>query len=83
VRRRQPPKPCRAVARQDLESDAAHEAFLFPLRPSGGRGRGPSHSDGRVRWASVGALESPTSPRPSPPPGAERGDAAARAGTHP
>ena len=27
---------------------------------------------GRVRWASAGALESPTSPRPSPPPRAER-----------
>jgi Fe-S oxidoreductase len=44
-----------------------------PLRPSGGRGRGPSRSDGRVRWAySADALESPTSPQPSPPPRAER-----------
>jgi hypothetical protein len=24
---------------------------VYPLRPSGGRGRGPSRSDGRVRWA--------------------------------
>ena len=29
-------------------------------------------SDGRVRWAEAGALASPTSPRPSAPPGAER-----------
>src|SRR3984893_8595180 len=35
-----------------------------PLRPSGGRGR--------VRWGSASAPESPTSPQPSPPPGAER-----------
>src|SRR5436190_16334859 len=44
-----------------------------PLRPEGRRGRGPSHQ----RWeGEVGvfasALESPTSPQPSPPPGAER-----------
>src|SRR5208282_3617992 len=44
-----------------------------PLRPSGGKGRGPSQGDGRVRWAPTGSLASPTSPRPSPPPGAERG----------
>src|SRR5207249_5069852 len=43
-----------------------------PLRPSGRRGRGPSRSDGRVRWVPVSALESPTSPQPSPPPRAER-----------
>src|SRR5262249_23743982 len=43
-----------------------------PLRPSGRRGWGPSRSDGRVRWVAPRALESPTSPRPSPPPGAER-----------
>src|SRR5713226_5402990 len=47
-----------------------------PLRPSGGRGRGPSRSDGRVRWVWASALESPTSPQSSPPPGAERGTAA-------
>src|SRR5712692_8221599 len=45
---------------------------VCPLRPSGGRGRGPSRSDGRVRWVSASALESPTSPQPSPPPRAER-----------
>src|SRR5438045_3972403 len=45
----------------------------FPLRPSGRRGRGPARSAGRVRWAlSASALESPTSPQPSPPPRAER-----------
>src|SRR5436309_5876301 len=44
----------------------------IPLRPSGGRGRGPSRSDGRVRWVPASALESPASPRPSPPPGVER-----------
>ena len=43
-----------------------------PLRPTGGRGRGPSHSDGRVRWATATAVAPPTSPRPSPPRGAER-----------
>src|SRR5204862_2618078 len=44
-----------------------------PLRPSGGRGRGPARSAGRVRWAMLAsARQSPTSPRPSPPPGAER-----------
>jgi Fe-S oxidoreductase len=48
------------------------EQQQIPLRPSGGRGRGPSQSDGRVRWVVAGALESPTSPQPSPPPGAER-----------
>src|SRR5439155_6175187 len=57
---------------------ATSAAEQSPLRPSGGRGRGPS----RPRWeAEVGslasALESPTSPQPSPPPpmdqrGAER-----------
>jgi tRNA modification GTPase len=35
-----------------------------PLRPSGGRGR--------VRWEPAAAVVSPTSPQPSPPPGAER-----------
>jgi len=39
----------------------------IPLRPSGGRGRGPSPCDGRVRWAPASASESPTSPQPSPP----------------
>src|SRR5712671_1314860 len=54
----------------------------FPLRPSGGRRR-----RGRVRWVLIGPwvsrpqyaaetptvlLQSPTSPQPSPPPGAER-----------
>src|SRR5712691_8614792 len=43
-----------------------------PLRPSGGRGRGPRRRRGRVRWVSTSALESPTSPWPSPPPRAER-----------
>src|SRR5439155_1547030 len=53
--------------------DAGIGAAETPLRPSGGRGRGPS----RQRWEgevglSASALESPTSPQPSPPPGAER-----------
>src|ERR1051325_6945134 len=39
-----------------------------PLRPEGRRGRRPARSGGRVRWVSATALESPTSPRPSPPP---------------
>ncbi len=43
-----------------------------PLRPLGGRGRGPSRNDERVRWASASDVGSPTSPQPSPPPGAER-----------
>jgi len=43
-----------------------------PLRPlAGGEGGDPSHSaTGRVRRASAGVLESPASPRPSPPPAA-------------
>src|SRR5882757_3047366 len=59
----------------------------FPLRPSGERGRGPRRRRGRVRWVLIGPrasrpqyaaetpavlLQSPTSPQPSPPPGAER-----------
>jgi Fe-S oxidoreductase len=51
---------------------ASPAADQNPLRPSEGRGRGPS----RQRWEgevgmSASALGSPTSPRPSPPPGAE------------
>src|SRR5271170_220233 len=45
---------------------------LTPLRPFGGRGRGPLRSNGRVRWAPTSDVESPTSPQPSPPQGAER-----------
>src|SRR5947209_13500280 len=49
---------------------------MSPSPPFRGRGRGPRRRRGRVRWASaakqVNALESPTSPQPSPPPGAER-----------
>jgi Fe-S oxidoreductase len=41
-----------------------------PLRPLGGEGGARRDSDGRVRWASADV--SATSPRPSPPPGAER-----------
>jgi FAD/FMN-containing dehydrogenase/Fe-S oxidoreductase len=52
---------------------AAQSDPTTPLRPSGGRGRGPARSAGRVRWASdAAAVASPTSPQPSPPPGAER-----------
>ena len=40
---------------------------IFPSPPFRGRGRAPSRSDGRVRWVSAIALESPTSPQPSPP----------------
>ncbi len=43
-----------------------------PLRPLGGRGRGPSRNDGRVRWDSASDVEAPTSPHPSPPLGAEK-----------
>src|SRR5205085_8010816 len=60
-RRRRLPRQCRCYSLGQI-----------PLRPSGRRGRGPSRSDGRVRWVSAGALESPTSPQPSPPLGAER-----------
>jgi len=42
----------------------------IPLRPLGGEGGTHRDSDGRVRWAS--AEISPTSPRPSLPPGVER-----------
>src|SRR5436189_220530 len=38
----------------------------------GGEGGAQRVSAGRVRWVSATALESPTSPRPSPPQGAER-----------
>src|SRR5437870_13675187 len=55
----------------------------YPLRPLGGRGRGLLRSNGRVRWVSASALESPTSPRPSPPPGAEREQKAFRQHTSP
>src|SRR5205807_1528181 len=63
-----------AVPRQHVEADAhpSTSTRFLPLRPEGRRGRGPSRSDGRVRWDSSSALESPTSPRPSPPPGATR-----------
>jgi tRNA modification GTPase len=58
----------------------------IPLRPSGGRGRDPSHSDGRacpgpdpgVRWVSAGALESPTSPRTAGPAGRSGGQPSER-----
>jgi general secretion pathway protein K len=38
-----------------------------PLRPSGGRGRGPSRSDGRVRWAAPRECSSAPLTLPSPP----------------
>src|SRR6267154_4684614 len=47
------PDPLRPQGRRGSRSGT-----VFPLRPSGGRGRGPSRSDGRVRWVS----ESPSSP---------------------
>ncbi|MGE3283368.1 MAG: endonuclease domain-containing protein [Alphaproteobacteria bacterium] len=37
----------------------------------GGEGGARAARRGRVRWVPATALESPTSPRPSPPPGAE------------
>ncbi len=48
---------------------------LAPLRPLAGGEGGPRQRRGRVRWAepSSGVGASPTSPRPSPPPRAERG----------
>ena len=36
---------------------------FFPLRPRGRRGRGPSRSDGRVRWG-LGTLQSERNPQP-------------------
>jgi precorrin-8X/cobalt-precorrin-8 methylmutase len=48
-----------------------------PLRPSGGRGRGPSRSDRRVRWASpqTGPLQtSPAAPLTQPSPPGRRGE---------
>ncbi len=51
---------------------ASLHAFL-PSPPFKGEREGTRHvATGRVRWESAGALESPTSTRPSPPPGAER-----------
>ena len=44
-----------------------------PSPPFRGERRGPLRSNGRVRWVSASALESPTSPRPSPPPNSPRG----------
>src|SRR3981081_3921043 len=60
------------IAARPMPVIAMPRALRIPLRPSGGRGRGPARSDGRVRWASANPLESPTSPQPSPPPGTER-----------
>ncbi len=42
---------------------------IAPLRPSGGRGRGPSRSDGRVRWVPAARSGIPTSPCPLRPQG--------------
>src|SRR5204863_6723118 len=52
----------------------AHDRILAPLRPPGGRGRGPRRRRGRVRWVALRSKRSflPTPPRPSPPPGPER-----------
>src|SRR6266436_3601628 len=33
------------------DGEGVAAATIFPLRPSGGRGRGPARSAGRVRWA--------------------------------
>jgi len=46
------------------------EARDIPSPPIGGRGRGPSQSDGKVRWASVD-LAFPPRPDPLPPIGGE------------
>ena len=43
-----------------------------PSPPFWGEREGPAPQRGRVRWALATAPESPTSPHPSPPPGAER-----------
>src|SRR5437879_1250795 len=43
---------------------------MAPLRPSGGRGRGLSRSDGRVRWATPQTGSSALSAYPLPPAGA-------------
>jgi hypothetical protein len=44
-----------------------HHRKHAPLRPSGGRGRGPSRSGGRVRWAVSRTGWSATLTLPSPP----------------
>jgi len=56
-------------------SDDVPRGRLVPSPPFRGEREG-THREamGRVRWVAAGALESPTSPLPSPPPGAERGD---------
>src|SRR5213075_1579551 len=41
-------------------SEGGHKS---PLRPSGRRGKGPSRSDGRVRWVSASVLETLSAPR--------------------
>src|SRR5439155_22225040 len=53
-------------------SKPASAAENCPLRRSGRRGRGPRRRRGRVRWVTASALESPTSPNPLRPRGAER-----------
>ena len=44
----------------------------IPSPPFRGEREEPSAKRREVRWVSASALESSTSPRPSPPPGAER-----------
>ena len=51
-----------AAVRLWLVPAMARAAGSFPLRPSGGKGRGPSRSDGRVWWVLAGVPESSTSP---------------------
>ena len=51
---------------------APQSATKAPLRPSGGRGRGPARSDGRVRWAMPRTGSSTALTLPSPPD--QRGD---------
>ncbi len=72
---RRPPAPSRHP-RKSARACTHVQAAPCPSPPAcGGRGRGPHRRRGRVRWVApqVGVWGPPTSPRPSPPPRAERG----------
>src|SRR5205823_14621046 len=77
-----PPSHCRTVATSTGVNAGEADAVRFMAKaPSAELPSLPFRAEregtrreavGRVRWVSASALESPTSPRPSPPPGAER-----------
>ena len=62
------PNPGHRRARQKPEQTCAEEPTIPLSALWGGEGRGPLRRNGRVRWAPAEVVESPTSPRPSPPP---------------